>query len=184
MLTVKQGEVKEITFTIGGGFTVSELGTPTVIISQNRRTFALEIISASDNIVIARISKALSTLLVNDLDTYVQLSFNDGDSGVLVFPPEMVKIEMQYIEIVPDDTITVEEGEEILDVEIPEGDYDEATGEETDDFQEYVEPESEDEEEAYTDDEDYEELPSYEDVVETEDDGEIIEDGFDVEEEE
>ena len=182
MLTIKQGEAKEFTFEIGGGLAVSQLGTPTVIISQDRRTFALEILSADGSTVVARASIALSTLLVHGLQTHIQLSFNDGESGVLVFPPDEVQVEEQYVEIVPDDTIVVEEAEEILDVEIPERDFDEDTGEEEGEYEEYVEPESE--EDAYDEDEDYEEMPSYDDTVETEADGEIIEDGFDVETEE
>ena len=180
MLTVKQGEVKEFTFTIGGGLTVSQLGTPTVVISQDKRTFALEIVSSSGSTVVAKVSKALSVLLTNDLLTYIQLSFNDGSGGILVFPPESVMVEQQYNEIVVDTSIVISEGEDILDVEIPESDFDES-GEEISEYYEYVEPESEDEEEAYADDEDYEELPSYEDVIEIDANGDIVEDGFDVE---
>lgn len=193
MITVKNGEARTITFTLGGGMTVANLGTPTVVVSQDRRTVALEIINAVGSVVQARISKSLSLLLVAGLDTHVQLSFNDGHGGVLVLPAEPITVEEQFNAISVDTTVAVDDPEEYLDVEIDEDDFD-PNGNPYSEYVELVPPPANTStvivveetimEEAYSDDEDFDENESFDDVVEEGDDEDIIEDGFDIEEEE
>lgn len=188
MITIKNGEARTITFTLGDGLTVAKLGTPTVVVSQDRRTVALEILNSGGSTVQARVSKALSTLLVAGLETHVQLSFNDGHGGVLVLPAEEITVEEQFNAISVDPTVPVADPEEYLDVVIEEDDFD-PNGNPYDEYQEFVAPPVDAsgtviEEEAYSEDEDFDELADYEDDVEYGDDEDIVEDGFDIEEEE
>ena len=170
MLTIKRGETKQFTFDMGS-VSGTNLGTPTVVVSQDTRTFPLTLISQSGSQVVVSLTASVSILLVAGLETVLQLSWNDGSDNIVVFPSVSIEVQDQMIPI-SFDSIIVEDPEPDPVVTIEDQDYDSLTGGEA---VEYVEFSEDGEDDTIVG------IEKFEDV-EYGEDGEIIEDGTDIEE--
>ena len=137
--------------TVENDIDLNELGTPTVVLSQDNRTVALDISSIEGKVITCVLTAAKSLLFVADLPTFIQQSWNDGDGGILIFPEHEVQVMERFNEIVVDTSIDTDvEYDETPDYEEPDEDYDEVSG---DVYEEYDElnGEEEDDDEGFDD---------------------------------
>lgn len=124
MLSFTTGDPVTFQLTIENDLDPSYLGTPTVVLSQDSRTFALEIVSVEGKVITCKLSREKSLLFVAGIPTYIQQSWNDGQGGILIFPEHEVEVIERFNEIIPDlSTDTDPPDEETPDIEITEDDY-------------------------------------------------------------
>ena len=122
MLTIANGEEKTFEFDLLD-IPTSALGVPTVVISQNTATFPLDIVSVSAYSLTAKITSEISEILAPELDTVLQMSWNN-DGDILVFPYQEIDVVEQYVPLELEDLDYDDPEHEPPDV-IEEEDYSE-----------------------------------------------------------
>lgn len=159
-VSIENGSEKR--FVVSFGVTnLALLGTPSAVISQEGRTFQLEILSTTNTEITIKVSSEITLVLVAGLPTSIQVAFEDDNNNVVVFPEMDVDVIDRTNEIVQQE-IEVRDQDPSSDIPVDDVDYDPVAGSE---IEEYDEESEEDDEEIVYDD----------DSVTWGEDGEIIE---------
>ena len=99
MLTIKNGEEKTFSFKLGGSVSTASLGTPTIVVSQSGNTYPLTIESVTSDTIVATLPSSISTILIPNLETALQLSWNDGGGNILIYPEQPLEVQEAYVSV-------------------------------------------------------------------------------------